>query len=105
MWSLDNRMAEFRRVDFIKYTLVQLIWYPLPAKCGSGGMGSSQRGCFNTCCRGSLEDDQFEKNARENRLKQQNSAAAVDSQPTASTEMTTATPIYKEETKVEVPAS
>lgn len=73
-------------------------------------MGGSQRGCFNSCCRGSLEDDQFEKDAREKRLKkesgEQETAAAVNSQPKASMEMSASpvAPSDKEEIKMDIPS-
>jgi hypothetical protein len=44
-------------------------------------MGSSQRGWFNSCCQGSLEDDIFEKQARERRLKRKEGETVTASQP------------------------
>jgi len=66
-------------------------------KCGSSsGAGNTQRGCFGpSCCQESLEDDDFERTAREARLKtkQQDSSetetdpAVVDTQPSEAKEM------------------
>jgi hypothetical protein len=44
-------------------------------------MGSSQRGCCNNRCQGGLEDDIFEKEARERRLKRGEGETATSSQP------------------------